>query len=180
VAVAISDPDEQRAGSDGLVAALMRQEEPGTATTTSGGRSRFLPTPFAQFAVIRSVAVKMGDYGSGGRGFESLPARFSRTAPYVPVAGRFRVFGRSRRRVIHRASSLNQRIILPSSFDGGPADCLRRQLARHGRLVADFPKQRERSSRVEDRGGAGEQLSREEAGPVEDGTLHDWQRHLCC
>ena len=32
---------------------------------------------FAQFATIRSVAVKTCDYGSGGRGFESLPARFS-------------------------------------------------------------------------------------------------------
>ena len=30
---------------------------------------------FAQVAHIRPVAVKMGDYGSGGRGFESLPAR---------------------------------------------------------------------------------------------------------
>ena len=30
---------------------------------------------FAQFAVIRSVAVRTWDYGSGGRGFESLPAR---------------------------------------------------------------------------------------------------------
>jgi hypothetical protein len=28
-----------------------------------------------QFARIRSVAVEPGDYGSGGRGFESLPAR---------------------------------------------------------------------------------------------------------
>ena len=30
---------------------------------------------FAQFAAIRSVAVRTCDYGSGGRGFESLPAR---------------------------------------------------------------------------------------------------------
>jgi hypothetical protein len=30
---------------------------------------------FAQFAGIRSVAVKTCDYGSGGRGFGSLPAR---------------------------------------------------------------------------------------------------------
>ena len=30
---------------------------------------------FAQFAGIRSVPVKTCDYGSGGRGFESLPAR---------------------------------------------------------------------------------------------------------
>jgi hypothetical protein len=30
---------------------------------------------FAQFAGIRSVTVKTCDYGSGGRGFESLPAR---------------------------------------------------------------------------------------------------------
>jgi hypothetical protein len=29
----------------------------------------------AQFATSRSVAVKTCDYGSGGRGFESLPAR---------------------------------------------------------------------------------------------------------
>ena len=35
---------------------------------------------FAQFAQIRPVAVKTGDYGSGGRGFESLPARFSNSA----------------------------------------------------------------------------------------------------
>ena len=35
---------------------------------------------FAQFAGIRSVAVKTGDYGSGGRGFESLPARFTDSA----------------------------------------------------------------------------------------------------
>ena len=35
---------------------------------------------FAQFACIRPVAVKTGDYGSGGRGFESLPARFSDSA----------------------------------------------------------------------------------------------------
>ena len=32
---------------------------------------------FAQFARIRSVAVETCDYGSGGRGFESLPARFT-------------------------------------------------------------------------------------------------------
>ena len=43
---------------------------------------------FAQFAKIRSISVTMGDYESGGRGFESLPARFSRTARYVLVAGR--------------------------------------------------------------------------------------------
>ena len=30
---------------------------------------------FAQFAGIRSVTVRTCDYGSGGRGFESLPAR---------------------------------------------------------------------------------------------------------
>ena len=35
---------------------------------------------FAQFAEIRSVAVETGDYGSGGRGFESLPARFADSA----------------------------------------------------------------------------------------------------
>ncbi len=35
---------------------------------------------FAQFATIRSVAVKTCDYGSGGRGFESLPARLSDSA----------------------------------------------------------------------------------------------------
>ena len=35
---------------------------------------------FAQFACSRSVAVKTGDYGSGGRGFESLPARFANSA----------------------------------------------------------------------------------------------------
>jgi hypothetical protein len=35
---------------------------------------------FAQFVCIRSVAVKTCDYGSGGRGFESLPAR-SRERP---------------------------------------------------------------------------------------------------
>ena len=37
---------------------------------------------FAQFAAIRSVAVKTCDYGSGGRGFESLPAR-ERPATYL-------------------------------------------------------------------------------------------------
>ena len=35
---------------------------------------------FAQFACIRSVAVARCDYGSGGRGFESLPARFTDSA----------------------------------------------------------------------------------------------------
>ena len=59
---------------------------------------------FAQFACIRSVAVETCDYGSEGRGFESLPARLTRTARYVPVAGRSRVFGRSTRTVIHRAA----------------------------------------------------------------------------
>ena len=35
---------------------------------------------FAQFAGIRSISVGTGDYGSGGRGFESLPARFTDSA----------------------------------------------------------------------------------------------------
>jgi hypothetical protein len=34
-----------------------------------------LDAQVAQFVWIRSVEVKTCDYGSGGRGFESLPAR---------------------------------------------------------------------------------------------------------
>jgi hypothetical protein len=44
---------------------------------------------FAQFATIRSVAVKTCDYGSGGRGFESLPARNPNSASQHHLGGRF-------------------------------------------------------------------------------------------
>jgi len=47
---------------------------------------------FAQFAGIRSVTVGTCDYGSGGREFESLPARFSIAARYASLAGRYRCF----------------------------------------------------------------------------------------
>jgi hypothetical protein len=53
----------------------------------------------AQFAVIRSVAVEPGDHGSGGRGFESLPARSTRTARSAPRAGRSRVLRGSLKRL---------------------------------------------------------------------------------
>jgi hypothetical protein len=43
---------------------------------------------FAQFVRIRSVSARTCDYGSGGRGFESLPAR---NAPLIgpdgPIGG---------------------------------------------------------------------------------------------
>jgi hypothetical protein len=51
--------------------------------------------PFAQFAVIRSVPVRTCDYGSGGRGFESLPARDTQPPVRSPFEGRFRVWGRA-------------------------------------------------------------------------------------
>jgi hypothetical protein len=48
---------------------------------------------FAQFAVIRSVAVRTCDYGSGGRGFESLPARNTSSASQDHREAVFRVSG---------------------------------------------------------------------------------------
>jgi len=64
VAVATGDPDAQRTGSDGLVAAPVRQGEPGTATTTAGGRSRVLPTHCGQ---IPTAAADMHLQTTGGR-----------------------------------------------------------------------------------------------------------------
>jgi hypothetical protein len=42
----------------------------------------------AQFGEIRPVAVERGDYGSGGRGFESLPAREPNAASQNHLGGR--------------------------------------------------------------------------------------------
>jgi hypothetical protein len=47
----------------------------------------------AQFAGIRSVRVDPCDYGSGGRGFESLPARNTDPASMSPLVGRILHFG---------------------------------------------------------------------------------------
>ena len=46
----------------------------------------------AQFAQIRSISVSRGDYGSGGRGFESLPARKLNSAFQHHLGGRISRF----------------------------------------------------------------------------------------
>jgi hypothetical protein len=57
---------------------------------------------FAQFARIRSVTVKTCDYGSGGRGFESLPARNTEPAFYTPLEGRILHFRVRVSEAVHR------------------------------------------------------------------------------
>jgi hypothetical protein len=60
---------------------------PWTPSTTLNALSS---PAFAQFRQVRA------NYGSGGRGFESLPARFTRTARSAPRAGRSRRLGSRR------------------------------------------------------------------------------------
>ncbi len=56
---------------------------------------------FAQFACIRSFSVRTCDYGSGGRGFESLPARNSNSAFQDHLGGRLPRFWVLARKAVH-------------------------------------------------------------------------------